>query len=64
MVIEDFAGVPEGFCSSAWAAMRHDVLAVATGADMPGVRHPGTAITGCTDWFRPVIFKVQRMTDD
>jgi uncharacterized repeat protein (TIGR04076 family) len=27
---------------------------------MPGFRRRGTVITGCTDWFRPVIFKVER----
>lgn len=61
MVIEDFSTVPDDFCTSAWAGIRHDVLTVAMGADLPGIRQPGTVITGCRDWFRPVIFKVERM---
>jgi uncharacterized repeat protein (TIGR04076 family) len=64
IVIEDYAVVPEGFCASAWADIRKDILAVAMGANMPGIRQPGIIIAGCTDWFRPVIFKVERMAND
>lgn len=32
--------------------------------DMPGIKQRGTVITGCTDWFRPVIFKVERIEYD
>jgi uncharacterized repeat protein (TIGR04076 family) len=51
----------EGFCAWAWADIRHDVLAVAYGGNMPGMRRPGTAITDCTDWCRFVTFRVERM---
>jgi uncharacterized repeat protein (TIGR04076 family) len=64
ILIEDYSAVPEGFCASAWADIRKDILAVAMGANMPGIRQPGTIIVGCTDWFRPVIFKVERMAND
>ena len=60
----DPAVVPEAFCARcawAWADIRKDILTVAMGANMPGIRQPGTVITGCTDWLRPVIFKVERM---
>lgn len=58
--------VPEGFCARcawAWADIRKDILTVAMGANMPGIRQPGTVITGCTDWFRPVIFKIERVNN-
>lgn len=61
IMIEDHSVVPEGFCASAWADMRKDILTVALGGNMPGIRQHGTLITGCTDWFRPVIFKVERI---
>jgi uncharacterized repeat protein (TIGR04076 family) len=64
IVIGDYSGVPEGFCASAWADIRKDMLAVAMGANMLGIRQPGTIIAGCLDWFRPVIFKIERMADD
>jgi uncharacterized repeat protein (TIGR04076 family) len=60
-VIEDYAKVPDGFCTSAWADIRQDVLTVAMGANLPGIRQPATVITGPGDWFRPVIFEVERM---
>jgi uncharacterized repeat protein (TIGR04076 family) len=64
IAIEDYSAVPEGFCPSAWADIRQDILCVAMGADIPGIRKPGTVITSCHDWFRPVLFKVERMPDD
>ena len=62
--IVDPATLPEDFfarCAWAWADIRHDLLTVAYGGDMPGMNQPGTIITGCTDWLRPVIFKVERI---
>ena len=60
-LVDPGEGVPEGFCPWAWADIRRDILTVAYGADIPGMRQPGTVITGCTDWLRPVLFKVERM---
>jgi len=60
-IIESPSVVPEDFCAWAWADIRRDILTVVVGGDMPGMRLRGTVITGCTDWFRPVIFKVERM---
>jgi uncharacterized repeat protein (TIGR04076 family) len=60
--VADPAGPPpEGFCIWAWADIRKDILTVAYGGDVPGIKQPGTVLTGCTDWFRPVIFKVERL---
>lgn len=64
ILIEDYSAVPENFCASAWADIRKEIMTVALGGDMPGIRQRGTVITGCTDWFRPVIFKVERIEDD
>jgi uncharacterized repeat protein (TIGR04076 family) len=58
---EELFTVPEGFCVRAWADIRQDILTTALGADIPGFKRPGINIAGCTDWFRPVIFKVERM---
>jgi uncharacterized repeat protein (TIGR04076 family) len=52
---------PEGFCTSAWANIRHQVLAVAVGGDPPWMKRPGTMIAGCPDLFRQVIFEVERI---
>jgi len=60
---EDVVAVPEGFCEWAWADIRDDILAVATGGSYPRLKQPGMIITSCSDWFRPVIFKIERMED-
>jgi len=60
-VIDPAAPPPEGFCSWAWADIRKDMFTVAYGAHVSGIKQPGTVLTGCTDWFRPVIFKVERL---
>jgi uncharacterized repeat protein (TIGR04076 family) len=61
---EEIAAVPEGFCAWAWADIRHDILRVASGGETPGLKQPGISIAGCTDWFRPVLFKIERIEDD
>lgn len=60
MVI-DPTTLPEGFCPWAWAAIRHTIMRVASGGETPGMRRKGVAIAGCSDWFRPVIFKIERL---
>ena len=59
--IADSPRMPEGFCNWAWADIQRDVVAVLYGGDYPWVKQPGTAITCCTDGFRPVVFKVERL---
>ena len=59
--------MPEKFsqcCPWAWADIRHDILTMASGGNMPGIKQKGTLITGCRDWFRPVIFKVERIDEN
>jgi len=63
----DASAIPKDFlecCPWAWADIRKDILTVAYGGNMPGIRQSGTVITGCRDWFRPVIFKVERLNND
>ena len=60
-IIEKLWEAPEGFCTSAWADIRHVIMRVATGGDMPGMRHSGVEIASCHDWFRPVIFRIERI---
>jgi uncharacterized repeat protein (TIGR04076 family) len=60
-VIERPFDIPENFCPWAWADIRADILTVVVGGDRPWIKQRGAAIAGCTDWFRPVIFRVERM---
>jgi len=54
---------PEGFCHWAWADIQRDVMMVLFGQGFPWVGPEATAITCCTDGFRPVTFKVERIDE-
>ena len=58
---DELSRVPEGFCASAWADIRKDIMTIHLGGNWPGLKKSGTAIVGCTDWFRPVLFKIERL---
>jgi uncharacterized repeat protein (TIGR04076 family) len=60
-VIEKIHEPPAGFCPWAWADIRHVIARVAAGGSLPGMRKEGVEIAGCTDWFRPVLFKIERI---
>ena len=60
-VVEQTFGMPEGFCPWAWADLRGPILSIATGANKPWMKQPGTDVAGCTDWFRPVYFEIERI---
>jgi uncharacterized repeat protein (TIGR04076 family) len=53
--------VPEGFCTWAWADIRADIQTIMLGGDLPWMKERHVAITMCTDVFRPVIFKIERI---
>jgi uncharacterized repeat protein (TIGR04076 family) len=53
-VIENVWMVPEGFCPWAWADIRTFIHKVNDGA-------MDTFISCCTDGFRPVFFKIEKM---
>lgn len=54
------ANMPAGFCSWAWADIQKYVMVLARGGNFLGVK-PGVFVTCCTDGFRPVFFKVERI---
>lgn len=56
-------GMPEGFCSWAWADIQRDVAVLALGGDFSWIKEKGIGITSCTDGLRPVIFKLQRVEE-
>ena len=58
------ASCPEGFCGWAWADTQRDVMAVLFGNGFPWVEPENTAIACCTDGFRPVTFKLERVEED
>ena len=53
--------IPEGFCSWAWADIHKDVAILAFGGNYSSVKKEGVGIACCTDGFKPVIFKLERL---
>ncbi len=58
----EHGNMPEGFCSWAWADIQKYVLTLARGGNFLGVM-PGTHVCCCTDGFRPVVFRLERIED-
>ena len=55
--------MPSDFCSWAWADIQKYAITLARGGNFLGVK-PGVFVTCCTDGFRPVIFKLERLETD
>jgi len=52
--------MPEGFCGWAWCDIHKCVLTLSRGGNFVGVQ-PGVFVSCCTDGFRPVFFKLERI---
>ena len=55
--------MPIGFSDWAWTDIQKYVVVLARGGNMLGVK-PGTFVTCCTDGFRPVFYKLERIEND
>jgi uncharacterized repeat protein (TIGR04076 family) len=53
--------MPEGFCNTAWLSIYSNVRLLSYGFDLPWFKEKGVALNSCTDGFRPVVFKLQRI---
>ena len=64
-IYEGGAEMPEGFCPWAWIDIYRGVSSVSAGGTYtPWNIHEGTQILCCTDGVRPVIFKIEALTND
>lgn len=52
---------PEGFCEWAWENIRREMHGAESGGSLPWVKEPHTFIACCTDGFRPVMFKIEKI---
>ena len=53
--------IPEGICPWAWADIRPSILTIASGGSSPFLKEKNIALATCTDLFRPVVFKIERL---
>ncbi len=58
--VSEGAEMPEGFCTWAWCDIQKYVMTLARGGNFRGVE-PGQYVTCCTDGFRPVLFRLERL---
>ena len=58
--VSESVNIPTGFCSWAWADIQKYVMTLSRGGNFVGVK-PGVFVTCCTDGFRPVAFKLERL---
>ncbi len=55
--------MPEGLCAYAWADIRPQILAIASGSTFEFLKEKNLALASCTDLFRPVIFKIEKINE-
>jgi uncharacterized repeat protein (TIGR04076 family) len=60
-ILEDMSTPPEGFCAWAWVDIHREVVLVMGGGNNGALKQKGTTVTCCTDGFRPVVFKIERI---
>ncbi len=60
--IQDGWRPPEGFCPWAWSDIHKEIMLVRRGGSQ-GEKLEGMAIACCTDGFKPVVFKIERIED-
>jgi uncharacterized repeat protein (TIGR04076 family) len=55
--------MPKGICAYAWADIRPQILSLASGGTFPFLKDENSTIATCSDPFRPVIFKIEKLDD-
>ena len=60
-IVEDPNIMPEGFCGWAWVDIHRELVTLMMGGNLDWMNKKGTAISCCTDGFRPVIFRLERI---
>lgn len=55
--------MPEGICTYAWADIRPHILTIASGGTFEFLKEKNTALATCTDLFRPVTFKIEKVEE-
>jgi uncharacterized repeat protein (TIGR04076 family) len=59
--VTDITRVPEGFCPGAFVDIFRFISGLRSGANYPWMNEKGKVLVCCTDGFRPVVFRLERM---
>ena len=57
----DMESVPDGFCPFAFIDISRYLSGLRSGANYEWMHEKGTVLACCTDGFRPVVFRLERM---
>lgn len=61
-IIDGWSGPPDGFCDWAWYDIQRIFVALMSGGTFgPAMKNERSQIMCCTDGFRPVVFKLERI---
>ncbi|MCP4719604.1 MAG: TIGR04076 family protein [Desulfobacteraceae bacterium] len=55
--------MPVNFCQWAWTDIRKDIIAIIYGVQYAWYTEKGMMISGCSDWFKPVLFKIEKLPE-
>ena len=59
--VTDLMRVPDGFCPAAFVDIFRFISGLRSGANYPWMNEPGKVLACCTDGFRPVVFRLERI---
>ena len=60
-LVTDPNKIPEGFCAWAWSDIHRELITLMSGGNLDWMKSSGSALSCCTDGFRPVIFLLERI---
>jgi uncharacterized repeat protein (TIGR04076 family) len=60
-IIDRWDEAPEGFCHWAWSDIHKEIMLIMGGGSNPAMRDEGTVVACCSDGFKPVVFKIERV---
>ena len=61
--VDDGTQMPEGFCPAAYVDIYRFTSGLRFGAHYPWMNEKGKVLACCTDGFRPVVFRIERIED-
>lgn len=56
--------IPRRFCQGAWADIFRFIDVLRFGGDFPWINEEGKYLACCTDGFRPVVFRIERLEEE
>ena len=60
-ILEAWGVPPKGFCPWAWADIHKEIMLIMGGGNNISLKQEGVAIACCSDGFKPVVFKIERI---